>query len=249
MSHLLGSISTVLIDRAIGEELHKQKRFDIFKNLVGSLDKSLTDLAKGKISFYNPQGGLVAFANKQVLGCWDSETKVWQWAWSLPHGQISETLKQDAKMLFFAGVRNKWPLFATPKFKASRHILRALCALSQQQVGSWYCAAYKRGSKYWYVLIKNMNYLDPLTRITLDQQMSGYTSSVSRISPVAQERLALQSSSVISDRTKPKREAAKRTVKRRVAKHSTKRRAPQTVSRRAPQTVSRRVVKRRVARR
>jgi hypothetical protein len=192
---LLGSISALLIDKAIKDEFLKQRRFDIFKKLVGSLDTSLTDLTKGKISFYNTHGGLVAFANKQVLGSWDENTKEWQWSWGMPHGSINETLRQDAKLLFFNGVRNQWPLFVTPKFKASKHIMQVLCALSQQVVGAWHCVAYKKGHKYWYVLIKNMNYLDPLINLTIDQQLQGYNSS-SRMSQNSQMNLALESETV-----------------------------------------------------
>lgn len=258
MNQLLGPISAALIKKSIHEELLKQKRFGVFKKLIGTLDSSLSDPRVLKASFYDPRGSLVAFANKQVLGCWDSKTKEWQWAWSMSNDSLDYALKQDAKRLFFLGARNKWPLFVTPKFKASAHLLSVLCALSVSNLGAWTCTTYKSGSKHWFVLVKDMNYLDPLVRMSVDQQMQMVLGTVSSADkPVRRRRSSSKSRtrtrsgsktrSRTRSRTVRKRSAVKRRAspaKRRVVKRTALRR---TSVRKAP--ARKRVAKRRTVRR
>jgi len=228
MSQLLGSISAAVIDKAMRDELYKRKRFDIFKKQIASLDASLTNASMGKISFYDPQGSLVAFANKQILGSWDSKTHEWQWAWSMP--KLDPALKHSAKRLFFIGSSNKWAIFVTPKFKASPRLMHVLCSLSLQHVGGWHITAYKKGSKYWYVLIKNMNYLDPMMRLSLEQQMQ--LAKRSSLGPVNAARKAAKRKAKRKVKRKAKRKVVKRKSKRKVVKRKVKRKGKRKVKRR-----------------
>jgi len=249
MNQLLGPISAALINKAIQEELTKQQRFQVFRKLIGAMDHSLSDPKILKVSFYDPRGTLVAFANKQVLGCWDSRTKEWQWAWSLNNESLDYSMKQDAKRLFFVGARNRWPLFVTPKFKASSHLLRVICALSVNQVGAWTCASYKSGSKHWFVLVKDLNYLDPMVRMSVDHQMRLALGSVDDSEPRRRRRRSSSrtrsssrssSRSVVSrSRTRTSATRKRRVVKRKAASSTARRRV---VRSRSP--VRRRVVRR-----
>jgi hypothetical protein len=150
---------------------------------------------------------------------------------------LDYSMKQDAKRLFFLGARSKWPLFVTPKFKASAHLLRVICALSVNQVGAWTCASYKSGSKYWYVLVKDLNYLDPMVRMSVDHQMRLALDSKEESPIHRRKRRSSSSSRTVVSRSRSRTTRKKRVVKRKAATATNRKRR---VVRRSTSTVRRR---------